>query len=124
MDTNTFFRGFMYALLCNKTEEFSAEGEKFQKAFASMIKLAIEKFPEAPAKEILSHFDPVFGVYHEADLMLLEAEQDLVISLLNPKLKKARFKISEESAKRELQVLPKPDLFIELAKHFHEQLTG
>lgn len=120
-----FYRGFLYALRerVGDNPRFEAEGDRFHEAFRAALELAAaEHLAGVPAQEILDNFDPVFGVSPEATEMLLEGERDFILSLLNPRLQVAQFKISSDVAKRELERLPEPDTFRLLARRFHEEL--
>ena len=122
MDKLTFFRGLLFALRQHRAK-FDAEGETFQKAFASTIERAKAEHPELVAK-ISLEFDPIFGVYSEASEMLLEGEQDLVLALMNPRLGLARFKIGPAEAAEELQAIPNAEWFKELGGYFHQRLEA
>lgn len=71
---------------------------------------------------MLDNFDPVFGVIPEANEMILEAERDFIVSILNPHLQKAKFRISQARASEELRHLPDPEVFRELAAKLDKQL--
>lgn len=122
MNNTIFHRGLLYALqekmlLEGESTEFVANGEKFHDAYRRVLERAADlRF--GPAHDLLEDFDPLFGVYPSANEMLLEAERDFIIAMLNPQLQKARFKISPERAKKELEQLPEADVstFRELAK--------
>lgn len=125
MNLPMFYRGFLYALresLGETEPRFEAEGDRFHEAFRAALQFAEKSLPEVPASEILENFDPVFGVSPEATEMVLEGERDFILALLNPRLRMAQFKISRETAKRELDQLPAHDAFRKLAARFHEQL--
>ncbi|MDB4946673.1 MAG: hypothetical protein JWP97_6207 [Labilithrix sp.] len=127
MNLDMFYRGFLYALRERVTDgapRFEAEGERFHEAFRSALEYAQSELPEVPAAEILENFDPVFGVSPEATEMLLEGERDFILSMLNPRLRVAQFKISRQSAKHELDQLPAREAFRELAARFHAQLES
>lgn len=126
MNLAMFYRGFLCALreqLVDSEPRFVAEGDRFHEAFRSALQYAEQSLPEVPATEILENFDPVFGVSPEATEMLLEGERDFILSLLNPRLRVAQFKISREVAREELAQLPAQDAFRELAARFHQKLT-
>ena len=125
MNLPMFYRGFLYALRERVAEgepRFDAEGDRFHEAFRAALEYAARELPNVPALEILDNFDPVFGVSPEATEMLLEGERDFILSLLNPRLRVAQFKITRETAKRELDQLPEHDAFRQLAARFHERL--
>ena len=125
MNLPMFYRGFLYALrerISESEPRFEAEGDRFHEAFRAALEYAEEKLPEVPASDILDNFDPVFGVSPEATEMLLEGERDFILSMLNPQLRVAQFKISLESAKHELDQLPAHEAFRQLAACFLERL--
>jgi hypothetical protein len=121
MDNLTFYRGLLCALR-TKREEFVAQGELFHHAFASTVEYARRLAGGAEAVPL--HMDPVFGIYHEANEMLLEGEQDLLLSLMNPRLQKARFKIDMDEAEQELNELPDPSFFKKLGEYLDAQLSA
>jgi hypothetical protein len=123
MDKLTFFRGLLFALRQHR-KQFEAEGDRFHRAFASTIELAKSEHPELVANIISLEFDPIFGVYTEASEMLLEGEQDLVLSLMNPRLGDAVFKIDPIEAAEELSTIPNAEWFKELGTHFHNRLDA
>lgn len=127
MNLSLFYRGFLYALrerLDDETAQFEAEGERFHEAFREALEFAAMTVPEVPASEILENFDPMFGVSPEATEMILEGERDFILSLLNPSLKLAQFKISRETAERELCGFEAKDAFRKVAERFHQRLSA
>jgi hypothetical protein len=123
MNLPTFYRGFLYALRERIADgRFAAEGERFHHAFRVALEYAVTELPDVPAAEILDNFDPVFGVSPEATEMLLEGERDFILSLLNPRLRIAQFKITREVASEELEQLPEHAAFRSLAARFYDQL--
>jgi len=124
MNLPMFYRAFLYALreLVGDEPRFEAEGERFHEAFRAALEYAVHELPTMPASRILENFDPVFGVSPEATEMLLEGERDFILSLLNPRLRVAQFKISKETAKTELDRLPEHDAVRRLAARFHQHL--
>ena len=124
MDKLTFYRGLLCALGTQR-REFVAEGDHFHQAFGAAVEYARRVSSDDPALAPPPvHLDPIFGVYPEANEMLLEGEQDLLISLLNPRHRKASFRISEDEAQEELQDIPHGEWFLDLGKVFHEALGG
>jgi len=123
LDKLTFYRGLLCALRTQR-EDFVAEGDCFHRAFAAAVEHAQEKAD--PASFLMPpqiHLDPMFGVYHEADEMLLEGEQDLLISLLNPRHRRASFRITKSEAEAELrEISGAAEWFKDLGRIFHEQL--
>lgn len=124
MNNTVFYRGILYALRTHRDEEeFLADGTRFHMAFRRVLTDAAA-MDFGPAKEMLENFDPVFGVIPEANEMLLEAERDFILSMLNPHLQRAQFKISKERAEKELSDLPCPDVFRKLAATLDAQLRA
>jgi hypothetical protein len=127
MNLPMFYRGFLYALREYVTDEaprFEAEGDRFHEAFRDALQYAAQSLPEVPAQTILENFDPVFGVSPEATEMLLEGERDFILSLLNPRLRVAQFKISRATATNELDRLPAHEALRKVAEKFHERLRA
>ncbi|MBX3214344.1 MAG: hypothetical protein KF850_20080 [Labilithrix sp.] len=123
METTVFFRGLLFALRAERGR-FLAEGQRFHAAFRSMLELArTEPSMALTAARMLENFDPVFGVCPEATEMLLEGERDLIVSLENPSLRYATFKLSEDDARTELDQLPSADTFRKLAHRLNEALA-
>jgi hypothetical protein len=120
-----FFRGFLYALCGELTDNFLVDGPEYHRAFAAMIEYAQDiAVRQNRPKPIEVHVDPLFGVYREANEMLLEGQQDLLLSLLNPTLRKATFRIKPDEAKRRLEALGEREWYRDLAKHFAQELTS
>ena len=122
VDVTLFYRGLLFALR-ELRGQFIAEGAQFHTAFRGMLEAASRERPFASAAQrMLENFDPVFGVSPEATEMLLEGERDFIVTLENPRLRIARFKLGEDEAKHELDELPSAELFRKLAGHLHDQL--
>jgi hypothetical protein len=128
MNLPMFYRGFLYALRERVSDDaeprFEAEGRRFHEAFRAALQFAEDELPTVPASRILENFDPVFGVSPEAAEMLLEGERDFILSLLNPRLRVAQFKITRKAAEEELNRLPEPDAFRRLAERFYTHLVA
>lgn len=119
-----FYRGLLFGLRLAGEEEFLAEGAAFHRAFGETMELALRLFEGVDAiRPVECEVDPIFGVYPEANEMLLEGEQDTVLSLANPDLRRAKFEVDEAEARAELQRLPRPDLFEELGRRFRTALA-
>jgi hypothetical protein len=113
-----FYRGLLFGLRAAGQEEFLAEGSQFHRAFGSTIELATKLLGKTdPIHVIEVHLDPIFGVYPEANEMLLEGAQDTVLSLANPHLRRAKFEMDEQEAQEELERLPRADIFRKLGEH-------
>jgi hypothetical protein len=123
MTHTTFYRGLLYALREKGPDSFIADGDLFHKAFHAVLYEAAKKH-FGPAQEMLENYDPVFGVYPEANEMLLEAERDFILSMMNPHLRRAQFKISKGIAHEELESLADKDTFRELATRFLNESVG
>ncbi len=125
MNASGFFRGLLFAL-CEqwpKETTFLAEGPTFHSAFRAMLEEAQhEPSTSATAVRMLENFDPVFGIFPEATEMLLEGERDLIVSLENPSLRYARFKMTMDEARAELNELPGAEVFRSLASRLNEAL--
>lgn len=123
LDRHTFYSALLLALRELRQEPFEAEGSSFHRAFLAVIEKVKQDRPfELQGLQRIKR-DPVFGFVKEANEMILEAEHDRILSLLNPRLKMAQFKISSEQARRELEKLvSNPDCFRDLARVFDEQL--
>jgi hypothetical protein len=122
MDNVTFYRGLLFGLRKHRTQ-FTAEGQAFHRAFVSTIELARRTAPRPGLlRDLALRVDPIFGVSPQASEMLLEGEQDRVLSLMNPDLEKARFKISPSDAELQLRRLPERRWFEKLGQHFDQQL--
>jgi hypothetical protein len=114
-----FYRGLLFGLRVAGEDEFLAEGAAFHRAFGETMEFASRLFEGIDdIRPIEYEVDPIFGVYPQANEMLLEGEQDTVLSLANPDLRRAKFEVDEDEARAELQRLPRPDLFEELGRHF------
>ena len=120
----TFYSGLLLAL-CTRRRSFRAEGRQFYEAFMETVEFA-NREPELIAIEGSEHIflDPTFGVVREANEMILEAEHDDIISLLNPRLKNAHFKITREEATQELNQLAEAEWYLELAEKFDSCLEA
>lgn len=124
LDRHTFYSALLLALR-EEHSEFVAEGKQFHRAFLAVVDKVRQEKPFQLKGEQKIGLDPVFGVVNEANEMVLEAEHDRVLSLLNPRLRKAQFKISKAQAKKELGELGVDiDCFRALALYFAEQLTA
>jgi hypothetical protein len=118
-----FYRGLLFGLRLAGEEEFLAEGAAFHRAFGATMEFASSLFEGVDAiRPVECEVDPIFGVYPEANEMLLEGEQDTVLSLANPDLRRAKFEVDVAEARAELQRLPRPDLFEQLGRHFKTAL--
>jgi hypothetical protein len=122
MELPVFYRGLLFAL-AELRREFVAEGQVFHDAFRGMLQTAVDENLNVPAADLLQNFDPVFGISPEALEMILEGERDFMLSLLNPRLCTARFKIPTREAKQELNRLPQATVFRHLAQDLNRRLS-
>jgi catechol 2,3-dioxygenase-like lactoylglutathione lyase family enzyme len=119
-----FYRGLLFGLRAAGETSFLAEGTGFHRAFGSTLQRATELFSQVEGYRVIDFaIDPVFGVYPEANEMLLEGEQDTVLSLANPHLRRAKFEVEETEAQEELRRLPHSDIFEELGRFFRAELA-
>jgi len=120
-----FFRGFLYALCTKLKGEFLVEGDAYHQAFGATVDYARKLAAEGKAPHpIRLHIDPLFGVYREANEMILEGQQDLLLSLINPTLRKATFRINPEEAQRRLENISEKEWYRDLADYFVRQLPA
>jgi hypothetical protein len=122
MNLNLFYRGLLYALR-EQREGFVADGEAFHRAFREMLEVARDNAAPIPAQELLEEFDPIFGVSPHATEMVFDGERDFILSLMNPRLVTATFKISEEDAREALNRLDAAETFRALAADLHARLS-
>jgi hypothetical protein len=87
--TGLMHRGLLLAL-AEKCHSFAAYGDEFHHGYRA----AMETFVCKASRDALESFDAVFGVYSEAEAMLLEGMRDLILVLEGPQLHRARFKLS------------------------------
>lgn len=100
---HTFFQGLLLAARAEGApDEFDAEGRLVHDAFAAVVAF-LQQSPDVRVVGLsTARRDPMFGVFHEADELLLHAEQDLVLDFVNPTRRKATFKVAAAEAKEEL----------------------
>jgi hypothetical protein len=122
IDQATFYRGLLFGLRIHRGH-FTAEGADFHRAFVLTVEHAKQTAPRRSLlRDLTIRVDPIFGVCREASEMLLEGEQDRVLSLMNPDLEKAQFKIHVSDAKIQLKRLPEAKWFERLGRFFAQQL--
>ena len=122
MSLTLFYRGLLYAL-AERRSEFVADGEPFHQAFRQMLEDAKSKHLPVPADELLDEFDPMFGMSPHATEMLFEGERDFILSLMNPRLVTATFKITPSDAREALDRLDAADTFRQLACDLNAHLS-
>jgi len=118
------FYSMLMLAVAELRRDFLAEGPAFHRAFSKAVEFALANAEYAVEDAVAMRVDPVFGVVHQATEMLLEAEEDRLISLLNPELRTAQFKISEQQAASELEALGHAAWFRELAQRFVNELPA
>lgn len=125
VDRFTFYRGLLFALRANGVNEFPAAGPVFHQAFGKTIEYAFQISANQDLPQPMAvNVDPIYGVYPEANEMLLEGEQDLVLSLMNPRLKYAQFKIGEAEADDELKQVGHVEWYKDLANYFRRHVLS
>jgi len=116
-----FRHGFLYALGELRERVSYQDTPKLHAAFNGMFQLAAKTMP-TPEFEFLSgmSMDPMFGVFHETDELILEGEQDL---LLEWGRNTFYFQACGKEATQELERVAHADWFRSLAKYFLEELS-
>jgi hypothetical protein len=117
LQKHEFYSGLMLAIRAYGQPSFDAEGPSFYKAFLGAVERAKKDGWEVEGIRSMTR-DPVFGVVHQANEMLVEAEEDRIIALLNPQLREAHFKISKAQAAKELAESGEDEWFKTLALEF------
>jgi hypothetical protein len=114
-----FYTGLLLAIATKSNKGFPAEGAAFHNAFAEALKVAMES-SQAPRVEGQRWItvDPLFGVVHEADEMLLFGENSKLLSLGNPAFHNAGFKLTSKQAAAELEETGYAEWFGEVADRF------
>ena len=126
MDRHTFFAGLMLGLCARGRQAFPAEGADFHRAFLKTIEKVRNDAHVSLKSARWIRMDPVFESVQEANEMLLEAEHDRLLAFLNPSLRVAQFKIGQDQARKELELLAPEtaEWFVRLGEFFHEQLPA
>lgn len=106
MDTADFYRGLLLGMRTHFGDDhprFRAAGSVFHAAFLEAAQVALDQWPEGSERpRLFLRADPIFGTCRHADELLVEGEQDLLISLFNPRFEFAEFKIDKAQAQQEL----------------------
>lgn len=129
MNTLTFCRGLLYAVRAGGTESFLASGAKFHDAFAAAVRVAKDlPLDDGKAADIdlngdLLNGDLAFGTYDGAEALVLEGEEDLILTLMNPPLRRAAFKIDNVDAAAQLKRLGNAAWFARVAEAFRSRLS-
>lgn len=109
-----FYSGLMLAIAASGMTSFNAESPSFYEAFLRAVECARKDERAVEGLHSMTR-DPVFGVVHQANEMLVEALEDRVITLLSSQ---AHFKISKAQASLELMASEDPAWFKMLALAF------
>ena len=119
----TFYTGFLLAIAKLNKTEFVADGHSFHRAFDEAVRTAkgIARAPRIEGQQWMQ-LDPVFGVVKEADEMILFGERERLLTLGNPDLLKASFKLTSDEAASELDEIGNTRLFEKMAKVFIAKL--
>lgn len=122
---HTFFQGLLLAARAEGApDEFDAEGRLVHDAFAAVVAF-LQQSPDVKVVGLsTARRDPVFGVFHEANELLLQAEQDLILGFVNPTLRKAKFKIAEAEAKEELGEFEHTAWLLDAGREFAKALKS
>jgi hypothetical protein len=119
-DKGVFFRGLLLALRAYRTR-FLSDGEPFHEAFGQMLRAAEPDFPVL-VRHMREGFDPVFGVYRDAERMVLSGMQDMLLALESPRMAWASYTVSEPQADKELRELGNVETFRRIAARFDEHM--
>jgi hypothetical protein len=107
MTSFEFRRGLLYGICASGCKSFGAEGPRFHEALR-IVMMHARTFSEINrnAQAMLESLDPVFGIYEDAETMILEGIRDCIILLEGPSLQRARFKMKKDDAKMQLLGIP------------------
>lgn len=120
-----FYRWLLYATRARGVESFLASGPSFHDAFGAAVRHAKEYPPPGGGEvEVDLDGDLAFGTYRDAEALVLEGEQDMILTLMNPPLRRARFKVREEDATAALGRLGAAERawFMDVAEQFQNRL--
>lgn len=98
---------------------FLADGDAFHLAYRA----AIAAHESDATRLAAESFDPVFGVYRDAEDMVLEGIRDLILALDRPHLRRATFLISAARAREELNELRGSVSYRTMARAFDQRLS-
>jgi len=110
-------RGLLLGL-AELRREFVAHGEGFHLAYRA----AMAAHTSETSSRALEDFDPVFGVYREAEGMILDGMRDLILRLDRRTWTRASFLVSSVHAGYELGELPDHEAYRRMAAAMHAQL--
>ncbi len=124
MDSLTFYRGLLYAARARGLDTFLASGPRFHAAFGAAVRHAKENpLPNAGDLDVGLDGDLAFGTHDDAEALVLEGEEDLILTLMNPPLRRARFKVAQADAEAALRRLGNADWFLGIAEQFQDRLS-
>ncbi len=115
--TVVMHRGLLMAL-AELRRTFNSHGTRFHDAYRA----AMDAYNCEAAHEAIDSYDAVFSVYTEAEAMILEGVRDCVLTLDAPRLVRARFKLSAEQARDEVEQLVWAPAFRTMASAMHRRL--
>lgn len=110
-------RGLLLGL-AELRREFVANGEQFHLAYRT----ALATHASETASIALEDFDPVFGVYRQAEGMILEGMRDLIVRLDRRTWTRASFLVSSSAARYELGELADHEAYRRMAAAMHARL--
>ncbi|MBX3245555.1 MAG: hypothetical protein KF901_00035 [Myxococcales bacterium] len=122
---HTFFQGLLLAARAEGApDEFDAEGRAVHDAFGAVVAF-LQRSTDVKVTGLTTvRRDPVFGVFHEANELLLQAEQDLILGFVNPTLRKAKFKVAESDANAELSEFDQAEWLRQAGRAFADALKA
>jgi hypothetical protein len=100
-----FYRGLLLALRAQGVDGFTACGPRYHAAFGSAVRFAKQMSPTGVEVPLHLHGDKAFGTYDEAEEMIVEGQEDLLIRLYGPALRRVRFRLTQEDAEQELEAI-------------------
>ncbi len=120
MDRVTFFRGFLLAMCELGGCGFGVTPLLTSVPFGKMLEYAIEHDGGAtPARQIMEDKDPIFGLWPVVQEMVLQGELDFLIVAADGH---AKPKLDHIEAGKELDELPRPELFRRLASTYRSHM--
>lgn len=117
-----FYRGLLFALRASGVCDFPAQGVRLHRAFNSTIELAQRMTGEHEAQSIADYLRH-FVIAPQPREMVLEGEEDHLLSLDEPSMHRASFRIDESTAANGLKETGCGSVFLELGRHFAAQLA-
>jgi hypothetical protein len=117
-----FYRGLLFALRASGVCDFPAQGIRLHRAFNSTIDLAQRMTGEGADAQMIAGYLRHFVVSPQPRDMVLEGEEDLLLSLDEPSMHRASFVIDESAAAKGLAGIEAGALFMRLGRHFAAQL--